>query len=101
MSFGVTKATAQQGQVNTFAALANVANGAGAGEGDTVTVAVTFEDQYGNGLLPSNYAVSVLPSQAAFTSVSDKTTSGFNVVLSPAAPGDTLAAGCFDVIVFG
>jgi hypothetical protein len=77
----------------------NVANAAGAGAGAAVTTAVEFVDQYGNGTLPAEYAVTVTPSQAAFVSVTSKTTSGFDVVLTPPASGDTIAAGTFDLLV--
>jgi hypothetical protein len=80
-----------------YGARANVANAAGAGAGDAVTTALTFEDQYGNGTLPPEYSVVVTPSQACMVSVTDKTTSGFNVVLTPAS--GTLEAGTFDLVV--
>jgi hypothetical protein len=46
--------------------------------------------------------VVVTPSQACFATVSNKTSAGFNVTLTPASPGGvnaTLAAGSFDVAV--
>jgi hypothetical protein len=81
----------------------NVANGAGSGDGDAVTVsslADFFTDAFGTGLLPSIYSVQVAPNQACWPSVTNKTISGFDVVLTPAS-GVTLAAGTFDVLVFG
>jgi hypothetical protein len=78
----------------------NVANGAGASAGAAVTVslATLFQDQFGNGLLPPNYAVLVTPSQPAMVSVTGKTASGFSVTLTPL--GSTqLAVGTFDVVV--
>jgi class 3 adenylate cyclase len=70
----------------------------------SVTVPVSFVDRWGTGLLPAGnlYCVHVTASQAAFASVNSKTSSGFNVVLTPAAPGGvnaTIAAGTLDVTV--
>jgi len=77
----------------------NVANAAGSGAGAAVTTAVCFTDRYGTGLLPPSYSVHVTPSQAAFVTITDKTSSGFNVVLTPSASGVTLAAGAFELTV--
>ena len=80
---------------NTFS------NAAGSGNGAPVTVACTFTNQFGNGLLPSTYVVSVAPSQACFASVSAKSATGFTVTLTPTTSGVTLATGTVDVIVTG
>jgi hypothetical protein len=80
-----------------------VANVAGGGDGDAVTItslSAYFTDAYGTGLLPPVYSVQVTPNQACSASVTNKTSSGFDVVLTPAS-GVTLAAGTFDVLVFG
>ena len=71
-----------------------VANVAGGSNGAAVTTAVSFPA----GSLPPNYLVHVTPSQAAMVSVTNKTSSGFNVVLTPLSTV-TLAAGTFDVLV--
>ena len=79
-----------------------VANAAGSGAGDAVTVSTLsafFADSQGNGWLPANYSVLVTPNQACSASVSAKTATGFTVTLTPAS-GVTLAAGTFDVLVF-
>jgi hypothetical protein len=82
-----------------YAARANVANAAGGSAGTAVTTALTFVDEYGVGVLPAEYAVVVTPSQACFATVTNKTTSGFNVVLAPTGSGITLAGGTFDALV--
>jgi len=71
-----------------------VPSAAGSGAGSPVSTSVTF------GGLPPTYVVHVTPSQACFVSVSNKTVSGFTVVLTPPS-GVTLAAGTFDVMVLG
>jgi hypothetical protein len=74
-----------------------IANAAGGSAGASVTTAVSFSAG-----LPANYFVSVTPSQACFATVTGKTSTGFNVTLTPASPGGvnaTLAAGTFDVAV--
>jgi hypothetical protein len=75
-----------------------VANEAGSGS-DSVTVAVGFENLPCNASGVGTYGVLVTPSQACAVSVSDKTWEGFNVTLTPLS--GTLAAGTFDVFVFG
>jgi hypothetical protein len=78
----------------------NVANGAGtAGADVTVSLATSYTDAYGNGVLPNDYCVLVTPSQDAMVSVTGKTTSGFSVVLTPKVAAATIAAGTFDVVV--
>lgn len=71
----------------------NVANVIGSAAGASVTTAVAFTD------LPAKYAVSITPSQDAVAYVTNKTNSGFNVVLSPRLAANTLAVGTFDVTV--
>ena len=81
------------------AAAYNISNSAGSGS-SPVSVSVAFTDQFGVGELPAGgaYAVSVSPSQACFVSISNKTASGFTVVLTPSS-GENIAAGTFDVLV--
>jgi hypothetical protein len=103
---GISQITTNQARTTTLAAIAGVANPAGSGAGASVTVAVTFTDQFGNGQLPQgstpqSYSVHVTPSQPCFVTVSNKTTTGFTVTLTPTASGVTLAAGSFDVVVVG
>jgi hypothetical protein len=68
------------------------ANVAGGSAGASVTTAVSAN-------LPSSYSVQVTAIQACFVSVTSKTSSGFNVVLTPTLGSVTLAAGTFDVRV--
>jgi hypothetical protein len=75
-----------------------IANATGGGAGQAVTTAVQFVDRYGTGLLPAQYVVSVTASQSAFATVTNKSSNGFNVVLTPPS-GVTLAAGTFDLVV--
>ena len=75
--------------------LTNVANVAGSGAGASVVTAVTFS----SGALPVSYNVQVTPNQDATAFVTAKTTSGFNVTLTPRLAANTLAAGTFDLIV--
>ncbi len=102
---GLSQFTSNQAQKTTLAALAGVPNAAGSGAGTAVTVTISsFVDQYGTGQLPAAYSVQVTPSQACAVSITSKTSSGFNVVLTPLSPGGvnaTLAAGTFDVVVVG
>jgi hypothetical protein len=73
-----------------------VANASG-GAGVAVTTAVSF-----GYTLPPTYAVHVTPNQACLVSVTGKTATGFNVVLTPNVPSTgVIAAGTFDVIVVG
>jgi hypothetical protein len=73
---------------------------AGSGAGVAVTVAVAFVDRFGNGRLPGSlhYNVHVAPSQPSFVTITAKSLTGFNVVLTPPS-GATLAAGTFDCTV--
>jgi hypothetical protein len=84
----------------TLGRQSSVQNAAGSGAGNPVTTSVAFTDNFGVGILPSSYNVLATPSQSCFVTVTAKTTSGFNVVLTPPA-GVTLAAGTFDVLVIG
>jgi hypothetical protein len=88
------------GNLHTVAFQANVSNASGAAS-TPVTTPVSFTGLYGAPLLPGNgYAVNVTPSQACFVSVTGKTSSGFNVVLTPLS-GQSIAAGTFSVSVHG
>jgi hypothetical protein len=82
---------------------ATVANAAGSGAGDAVTVTVNnIVDPLGNGLLPSeNYVVNANASQPATVTVSGKTSSGFTLTVTPISGSVTLAAGTIDVVVLG
>ncbi len=71
----------------------NVANIAGGAAGASVTTAVAMEN------LPANYSVLITPDQDAVAYVTNKTSSGFNVVLNPRLAANTLGAGTFDVLV--
>lgn len=71
-----------------------VANAVGGGAGAAVTTSVSFAN------LPANYTVVVNPGQDATWYVNNKTSSGFDVVLTPRLAANTLAAGTFDVLVF-
>jgi hypothetical protein len=75
----------------------NIANPAGGGAGASVTVAVSFTV----GSLPTNYAVLAEPNQNCLSYVAAKTNNGFNVILTPSPATATLAAGKFNVAVFG
>jgi hypothetical protein len=76
-------------------AQSGVANIAGSGAGASATTAVSF------GALPPNYSVSISASQACFVAITDKTSTGFNVVQTPTLGSVTLAAGTFDAVVVG
>jgi hypothetical protein len=93
------------GYTPVCASFFNVSNPAGESGGSAVTVSLGdtyFTDPYGTGLLPNDgyYSVLVTPSQNCPPSVSDKSTSGFTVTLTPPS-GVTLAAGTFDCVVLG
>jgi hypothetical protein len=79
----------------------NVANVAGgdAGADVTTSLATSFTDQWNQGFLPPDYCVLVTPNQDAAVSVTSKTSTGFNVVLTPKTASATIAAGTFDVVV--
>ena len=74
----------------------NVANVIGAGAGLSVVTAVAFANE-----LPTGYTVQVTPNQDAVAFVTNKTSTGFDVTLSPRLAANTLAAGTFDVTVLG
>ena len=77
-----------------LAAYPKTANPAAAGEGDTVTVAFTGLE------LPANYSVVVSGlSQVCIPTVTNRTFSGFDVVLNPLSASVTLASGFFDCLV--
>lgn len=71
-----------------------LANAAGAA-GVTVSVAVVFAN------LPPNYTPVVNPGQGCGWSVTNKTANGFTVNLIPFVSTASIAAGTFDVAVFG
>ncbi|MFZ6727354.1 hypothetical protein ACO0K2_17820 [Undibacterium sp. MH2W] len=73
---------------------ASVANAAGAGAGASVSTNVS-----GLSGLPSSYAVVVNPGQDATWYITNKTSTGFTVVLTPRLAATTLAAGAFDYVV--
>jgi hypothetical protein len=96
----VNRLVGHNGYLPVVAALPGIANASG-GTGVAVTTAVSFTDQFGNGTLPANgqYCVAVTPSQAAFVSVTNKTASGFNVVLTPTLASTAIASGQFDCLI--
>jgi hypothetical protein len=78
--------------------LPGVATAAAGGEGDNVTTAISFP----NVDLPAAYSVLVGGiSQDATAYVTEKTDSGFNVILVPPSSSVTLAAGTLDAVVIG
>ncbi|GGH14734.1 hypothetical protein GCM10007036_14240 [Alsobacter metallidurans] len=79
-----------------FAIKKAVANAIGGGAGASVATVVTFSEP-----LPTNYAVLVTPNQDATFWISARSTAGFTVNLAPRLAANTLAAGSFDVAVFG
>jgi hypothetical protein len=88
------------GSTHVVAFIPAVANASGAPSA-AVTTPVTFTGLYGATVLPSNgFAVNVTASQPCFVSVTNKTSSGFNVVLTPLS-GQSIAAGTFSVSVHG
>jgi hypothetical protein len=93
----------EDGYIPTVYSLPNQQNVAGSGAGSSVTtsLATTFQDNFGNPLLPAQglYSVQVTPNQPATASVTNKTSSGFSVVLSPLPSTATLAAGQYDILV--
>ncbi|GEM_PF-5735931 len=83
---------ANQGQV-LIGSIPGVANAAGGGAGAAVVTAVSVPG------LPASYSVLVNPGQDATAFVSGKTSTGFNVTLTPRLAANTLAAGTFDVVI--
>lgn len=72
-----------------------VANAAGGGAGQAVTVAVAgFKN------LPANMGVLVNPGQDATWWISNKTSTGFTINLAPRLAANTLAAGTVDWFLF-
>lgn len=75
--------------------MTGIVNAAGGGEGDAVTTAVSVPGV----ALPASYDVFVdTNGQAAVACATNKTNTGFDVVLQPPATV-TLVAGSFDVLV--
>ena len=74
------------------------ANAAGGSAGASVTTAVSLPTTAN---LPANYAVMVDPGQDATWYVTNKTSNGFSVVLTPRLSTATLAAGSFDCTIHG
>jgi hypothetical protein len=95
--------TSNHGEPIVFGKKFAIANAAGSGAGAAVSTAVSFVDKYGSALLPAalSYLVNVSPSQPAFVTITNKTPSGFNVVLTPKDSSTTLSAGTFDLTVMG
>lgn len=96
-----TMVVGHNGFLPTHIIIPNVANGAGGGAGQDVTVslATSFTDQWNQPFLPNDYCVLVTASQDAIASVTGKTTSGFSVTLTPKTASATIASGQFDVVV--
>lgn len=87
----------QQNQDRLVVALkTGIANAAGGGAGAAVTTAVTLSQE-----LPANYGVYVTVNNtvSASVAITGKTSTGFNVVLTPNPATATLAVGTFDVLV--
>ncbi len=92
---GMLTGLSQKGRV-VLGVLTGLSNAAGGSAGAAVTTAVS-----GIKNLPANYAVFVSPNQDATAYVSSKTSTGFNVVLTPRLAANTLAAGTFDLVLVG
>jgi hypothetical protein len=102
MTLRLSRLVAANGGHAAVAAQPNVASQAGSSNGASVTIPLTFVDKYGNGSLPvAGYSVAITPSQPCFASVTNKSSSGFSVVLTPPTGSITLASGTFDVTVIG
>jgi hypothetical protein len=95
-------------------ASARVANAAGSAAGVPVSTAVKFMNPppyHNGGALPDGvlindqivfrWNVHVTPSQPCFATVSDKSTKGFSVTLTPRDNETTITAGSFEVTVVG
>lgn len=74
----------------------NLANDAGGGAGQAVTVSVEVSGDPG---LPEDYSVLVTPDQACAVHWENKTSTGFDVVLTPLSGSATISAGFIDVTV--
>ncbi len=72
-----------------------VPNPAGSGAGASVTITVDF----GGLTVKTPYSVFITPDQACFCHVTARTATGFSVILTPTASGNTLAAGLIDIDV--
>ncbi|WP_413444137.1 hypothetical protein [Herbaspirillum frisingense] len=79
-----------------IANLPSQANAAGGSAGASVSTTIT-----GLAGLPAKYSVLVNPGQDASWYVTNKTSTGFTVVMTPNAAANTLAAGTFDAVVIG
>jgi hypothetical protein len=92
-------ATSDSGQ-RFYHSAVTVANASGS-TNNPVSTSITFTDAFGNGQLPPSYSVHLTPSQSGvWATVTNKTTSGFNAVLTPLS-GQAIAAGTMDVLVAG
>ncbi len=76
--------------------LTGVANAAGGAAGAAVTTAVALPSTAN---LPAAYAVHISPGQDATWYITNKTATGFDVVLTPRLAANTLAAGTFDCTI--
>jgi hypothetical protein len=93
----VNRLVGGNGYAPTVAAIPNMPNPSGSA-GSPVSVTIdNLVDSLGNGMLPvtGSYGVVVSPSQACIASVTNKTASGFTVVLTPVG-GAAIQAGTFD-----
>jgi hypothetical protein len=103
MAISQRKLVTSQGHNLTSFTTLNRTYSAGGGAGQTVSVDMTsfYQDNYGNGLLPTlgRYCVNVSPSTPAIPSISNKGNSGFTITLSPISPTATISAGVFDCVV--
>lgn len=75
----------------------NIPNPAGSGPGAAVTVSIVASESN----LPADleYTIEPTASQPCSFSYANKTTSGFDIVLTPLSSGATLSAGTIDVVV--
>ncbi|RQS29417.1 MULTISPECIES: hypothetical protein [unclassified Burkholderia] len=76
--------------------LPGIVNAAGGSAGAAVATVVTLP---ASASLPANYSVLVNPGQDATWYVSNKTSAGFTVTLTPRLAATTLSAGTFDAVV--
>jgi hypothetical protein len=90
------------GEIVVFGKRLGVANVGGGGAGASVSTSVQFTDKYQQPQLPQSlaYIVTVSPSQPCVATITNKSSSGFNVVLTP-LNNATLSAGSFDLMVMG
>jgi hypothetical protein len=96
----VNKLVGGNGHMST-SANAVIEHEAAKSPGASVTIHVSYIDRYDIGELPDRYSVAVCPSQPCVTSVTRKTSRGFDVVLTPVSESATLKAGTIDVSVTG